>query len=159
MNFWGWVKTKLISNRFPIGGATVVYERRLAGVMKKSHHCFYQGGTGRTGSRWIIMVISWNLMRTKSQFSFHNSFHKTVWYYQRKPSNYLGKIYTFSWKIIKLFQGQFEVKYAVDQDSKTKKATYSHKLEIKSDHTQVHYGLKLLETLRWPSGYGNCTNY
>ena len=51
-----------------------------------------------------------------------------------------------------MFQGQFEVKYAVDQDSKTKKATYSHKLEIKSDHTQVHYGLKLLETLRWPSG-------
>ena len=56
-----------------------------------------------------------------------------------------------------MFQDQFEVKYAVDQDSKTKKATYSHKLEIKSDHTQVHYGLKLLETLRWPSGYGYYT--
>ena len=51
------------------------------------------------------MVISWNLMRTKSQFPFHNSFHKTVWYYQRKPSNYLGKIYTFSVKNYKIFQG------------------------------------------------------
>ena len=56
--------------------------------------------------------------------------------------------------LIGFFQGQFEVKYAVDKDSKTRKATYSHKLEIKSEHERVHYGLQLLETLRWPSGYG-----
>ena len=47
---------------------------------------------------------------------------------------------------------QFQVKYAVDKNSKTKTATYSHKLEIKTDGQQVNYGLKLLETLPWPSG-------
>ena len=113
------------------------------------------GSTRRTGSGWTVVVISWNLMRAKSQLSFYNSFHKTLWYYQRKPTHYLGTNFHYCiGKSLNYLKGQFEVKYAVDQDSKTKKATYNHKLEIKSDHTQAHYGLKLLETLRWPSGYG-----